>query len=53
MSIKLFIKNNRKEIDGIVKNYYRVVLTNDKERYEWILNDEGLFRWAHREGVNI
>lgn len=26
---------------------------NDKERREWILNDEGLYRWARSEGVRI
>jgi len=26
---------------------------NDKERREWILNDEGLYRWARFEGVRI
>lgn len=27
-------------------------LTN-KDRREWILNDEGLYRWARAEGVRI
>lgn len=26
---------------------------NDKERRLWILNDEGLYRWARSEGVRI
>jgi len=26
---------------------------NDKERRDWILNDEGLYRWARREGCKI
>jgi hypothetical protein len=26
---------------------------NDAERREWILNDEGLYRWARSEGVRI
>lgn len=26
---------------------------NDKERRLWILNDEGLYRWARAEGVRI
>jgi hypothetical protein len=53
MSIKQFIKNNRREIDEIVKLYYGVYIRNDEERYTWLLDDEGLYRWAHREGVNI
>lgn len=53
MTIKAFIKKHRYEIDAIVKQYYGQVTTNDKQRYEAILSDEGLYRWAHREGVNI
>jgi hypothetical protein len=53
MTISTFIQQNRREIDAIVKRYYKVEIANDKERYDWILDDEGLFRWAHREGVNI
>lgn len=26
---------------------------NDEERRQWILNDEGLYRWARSEGVRI
>ncbi len=26
---------------------------NDDERKEWVLNDEGLYRWARSEGVRI
>ena len=26
---------------------------NNEERRQWILNDEGLYRWARREGVKI
>lgn len=26
---------------------------NDDERRQWILNDEGLYNWARREGVNV
>lgn len=26
---------------------------NDSERREWVLNDEGLYRWARSEGVKI
>jgi hypothetical protein len=53
MTIQQFIRNNRKEIDAIVKEFYGQTLTNDSTRHEWILNDEGLYRWAHQEGVNI
>lgn len=53
MTIKQFIRSNRRKIDKIVTEYYGKVPSNDKERHEWILNDEGLFRWAHQEGVNV
>jgi hypothetical protein len=53
MKVSTFIKNNRREIDAIVKRYYNTVVYNDKERHEWLLTDEGLYRWAHQEGVNI
>lgn len=26
---------------------------NDSERRQWILNDEGLYNWARREGVRV
>ena len=28
-------------------------IPNDNERRLWILNDEGLYRWARSEGVRI
>jgi len=51
-SIKTFIKENREEIDAIIKphTYGKI---NDEERKLWILNDESLYRWALEEGVNI
>lgn len=53
MTLQTFIYNNRREIDKIVRLYYGVTILNDKQRHDWILDDEGLYRWAHREGVNI
>lgn len=53
MQIKQFIKIHRKEIDRIVKMYYGDIVYNDTQRYEWILSDEGLYRWAQQEGVNV
>jgi len=26
---------------------------NDEERRQWVLNDEGLYRWARSEGVRV
>lgn len=55
MTFKKFIKENRKEIDGCIKRAVPNIETriNDEERRLWILNDEGLYRWARRNGVRI
>ena len=49
MTLKQFIINHRKEIDGVTKSPYK----NDAERRSWVLNDEGLYLWARQEGVKI
>ena len=55
-SLTQFIKENKAEIDAGIKKAldadpeYRL---NDRERRLWILNDEGLYRWARSEGVKI
>jgi hypothetical protein len=49
MSLKEFIKQNRDEIDQFTQSPYK----NDEERRLWILNDEGLYRWAKSFGVKI
>lgn len=62
MSIKQFIKTNRRDIDchivGVLTgqtpdNDTNVVGFNDEERRLWVLNDEGLYNWARSEGVEI
>jgi hypothetical protein len=52
MNIREFIRQNRASIDDAV---HRVggECTNDDEREEWILNDEGLYLWARADGVRI
>lgn len=54
MTLKQFIKDNRAEIDGAIQ---RVVgpefRRNDNERRLWVMNDEGLYRWARRSGCRI
>ena len=54
ISLSQFIKDNRQELDRCIaraigrdENPY----PNDKERRDWILNDEGLYLWAKSEGV--
>ena len=58
ISIRQFIKKHRQEIDECIiralggdpqAHRYK----NDEERRLWILNDEGLYRWARSEGVRI
>lgn len=59
MRLREFIKQNRAEIDRLVFNHTHhrynqsQTLKNDKDREEWVLNDEGLYRWAKSEGVKI
>lgn len=66
-SMREFIKQNRNEIDNCINsvlfrydgNGGRGTVPNpppkrnDAERRDWVLNDEGLYLWARREGVRI
>jgi deferrochelatase/peroxidase EfeB len=61
MTMRDFIKANRTNLDAAIlaainrgreRNPVQSTL-NDDERREWILNDEGLYRWAQSEGVRI
>lgn len=67
MTMQKFIQNNRTEIDAAINGaLYRYdgnggrgtipnppPKRNDEERRGWILNDEGLYLWACREGVPV
>jgi len=48
-----FIKKNKEEIDAAIKSVCDNCRLNNDERRLWILNDEGLYRWARSEGVKI
>lgn len=56
MRLQQFIKENRAELDKCIarilgeNDNYK---TNDSERRLWILNDEGLYRWAKSCGCKI
>ena len=57
MTLREFIRKHRKELDECIanslggpENYHH---RNDAERENWIMNDEGLYRWARSEGVKI
>ena len=55
MTLQQFIRENRQEIDQCIEralgqpSRYK----NDEERRLWVLNDEGLYRWARSEGVRV
>jgi len=50
MSLTQFIKENKSEIDSAIKKVVPNARLNDGERRLWILNDEGLYRWARSCG---
>jgi len=55
MTFRDFIRQYREEIDEYIHSVpgmetYRL---NDKDRRDWIANDEGLYLWARSEGVRI
>ncbi len=52
MSMRHFIELNRQEIDAwIVRQCQNLGSLSDRDRREWIVNDERLYLWAKREGV--
>ena len=51
MTLRDFIKQNREELDKAIHNVVPNVRLNNEERRQWIMNDEGLYRWARSEGV--
>ena len=53
MRMRTFIKDNREELDQAIKSVCSNCQLNDAERENWILNDEGLYDWARREGVLV
>lgn len=53
-SIRQFIRENKQEIDEVIRRAVSKDITlNNKDREEWIMNDEGLYKWAQVEGVKI
>lgn len=52
--ITTFIRENREELDAAIKRACpNIGSINNRERELWILNQEGLYNWARREGVAI
>jgi len=52
-SMRQFIKDNKEELDAAIRRACDNCRLNDAERRLWILNEEGLYRWARSEGVNV
>ena len=54
MTFRKWISENRETIDATIKaccpNCTRF---NDEERRSWVLNDEGLYLFARKDGVKI
>lgn len=50
MTLRQFIRENRDDLDSYIAAGHSI---NDEERRLWILNDEGLYRWARQKGVRI
>jgi hypothetical protein len=48
-----FIDNNRAELDRCIRSALDRPNfdLDDDERENWVLNDEGLYRWARAEGA--
>jgi hypothetical protein len=53
MTMVNFIKENKAELDSAIKRVVPNASLNNEERRLWILNDEGLYRWARSQGVRI
>lgn len=51
MTKRDFLKQNRREIDAAIARFYgeNCRPSNDAEREQWLLNDEGLYHWARGE----
>ena len=53
MTLAQFIKENREQIDAVIKDACpNCKIKSDEERRLWMINDEGLHLWAERSGVS-
>ena len=54
MTFANFIKENKEEIDQCIRSVCSTCTSlNNKDREDWICNDEGLYQWARNSGVKI
>ena len=53
-SMRDWIRENRVELDAAIRRACpNLARLNDSDRRLWVLNDEGLYLWARRDGVNV
>jgi hypothetical protein len=53
MTLKEFIKENKEDLDAAILRANPGNRMSDSERRLWVMNDEGLYKWAKSEGVKI
>jgi len=53
MTMAQFIKQHREQLDREIHQRVPNLKLTNEERRLWVLNDEGLYRWARSEGVKI
>jgi len=53
LSLRDFIKLNKTEIDAAIHSVNPDYRINDEERRQWVMNSEGLYKWAKRSGVRL
>ena len=53
MTMREFIRENRTELDKIIRKQVPNLTIDDAERRMWIENDQSLYEWAREEGVDL
>lgn len=53
MKLRDFIRENREALDKVIQRASPGAPRNDRERELWVLNNEGLYRWARSAGCRI
>jgi len=51
MTLKNFIRENKKELDECIRRVVPGCRIDNNERRLWIINDESLYNWARSCGV--
>lgn len=53
MTIQEFIRENRTELDRLIRLRVPKLTIDDAKRRMWIENDRSLYEWAREEGVDL